>query len=74
MVTDHDQAVPSGGLNPNALTSANLARLLSRVGGQPISEEMIEADLMAGAPLNSDGTINLVHYCAWLLQEMGKSD
>ncbi len=28
--------------------------------------EVIEADLEAGAPRNADGTINLVHYAAWL--------
>jgi hypothetical protein len=63
-----------GGLNPNALTVANAARLLAKVGGQPVSEEMIEADLVAGAPINGDGTINLVHYAAWLVWEMGNRD
>jgi hypothetical protein len=63
-----------GGLNPNALTVANAARLLARVGGQPVSEEMIEADVVAGAPINGDGTINLVHYAAWLVWEMGNRD
>jgi len=61
-------------LNPNALTPANLARLLSRVGGREVSEAIIEADLTTGAPLNADGTINLVHYCAWLVREMGNRD
>jgi hypothetical protein len=70
-MADHDQP---GGLNPNSLTAANVARLLSRVGGQPLAEEMIEADLAAGAPLNGDGTINLVHYAAWLVREMGNRD
>jgi hypothetical protein len=65
MIADHDRT-QAGALNPNALTPASLARLLTRVAGQPVTEEMIEADLTAGAPLNADGTINLVHYCAWL--------
>ena len=69
-MADHDQ--PHGGLNPNALTPANLARLLTRVGGQPVDEEMIEADLTAGAPLN--GTINLLHYAAWLVREIARGE
>lgn len=58
-------------LNPNALSVANAARLLSKVGGERVSEEMIHADLTAGAPTNPDGTINLVHYAAWLVQQEG---
>ena len=30
---------------------------------------MLRADLAAGAPTNPDGTINLVHYAAWLARE-----
>jgi hypothetical protein len=63
----NDRETPS--LNPNALTAADAARLLTKAGGQAVSLEMIQADLAAGAPMNSDGTINLVHYAAWLVQE-----
>ena len=56
--------------NPNALTVTQLARLLTRAGASPITEAMIEADLAAGAPRNPNGTINLVHYSAWLVREM----
>ena len=34
--------------------------------------EQIASDLEAGAPQNTDGTINLVHYAAWLVKEMGR--
>lgn len=68
MAENHEAA----GLNPNALTLANAARLLTRVGGHPITVEMIAADLAAGAPSNPDGTINLVHYAAWLVRGMGR--
>lgn len=61
-------------VNPNALTVAQAARLLSRAGASPITEAMIEADLAAGAPANRDGTINLVHYAAWLVREMAHRD
>jgi hypothetical protein len=70
MAENHEAA----GLNPNALTLANAARLLTRAGGQPVSVEMLQADLNAGAPVNADGTINLVHYAAWLVREMATRD
>ena len=33
---------------------------------------MLRADAAAGAPLNADGTLNLVHYAAWLVRETGR--
>jgi len=65
---------PAGGLNPNALSVATAARLLSKVGGERVTEEMIRVDLAAGAPANPDGTINLVHYAAWLVKERSSGD
>ncbi|GIW78788.1 MAG: hypothetical protein KatS3mg105_0595 [Gemmatales bacterium] len=61
-------------LNPTSLTVADAARLLAKAGGWKITKEMIEADIDAGAPTNADGTINLVHYAAWLAKEMGRGD
>ena len=69
---DQDDAKPS--LRPTSLTVADAARLLTKVGGQPVTIAMVEGDLAAGAPANADGTINLVHYAAWLLKEMGRGD
>ena len=57
-------------LSPTALALRDAAKLLSRTGGQPIGVEMLEADIAAGAPTNPDGTLNLVHYAAWLVKEM----
>jgi len=73
MAQNHEPAATAG-LNPNALTPANAARLLTKAGGQPVTVEMLEADLAAGAPVNADGTINLVHYAAWLVREMASRD
>jgi|GEM_PF-599348 len=64
-----DDTPAGGGLNPNALSVANAARLLSKVGGGRVTEEMIREDLQAGAPVNADGTINLLHYAAWLVRQ-----
>ena len=62
------------GLNPTALPVADAARLLSAAGGQRVTAEMIQTDVDAGAPTNIDGTINLVHYAAWLVKEMSGRD
>ncbi len=57
-------------LNPAALGVADAARVLSRIGGKPVTDAMLRADIDAGAPTNANGTINLVHYAAWLVKEM----
>jgi hypothetical protein len=57
-------------LNPAALPVADAARVLTRLGGKPVTEAMLRADIDAGAPTNADGTLNLVHYAAWLVKEM----
>jgi len=61
-------------LNPAALSTPDTARVLSRVGSSPVTEAMLRADLDAGAPANADGTINLVHYTAWLVKETARGD
>jgi len=53
-------------LNPSALSLADAARILSAAGGQRVTIEMLEEDVAAGAPTNADGTLNLLHYAAWL--------
>jgi hypothetical protein len=65
-----DEATQS--LSLTSLTPADAARLLTRVGGQPVHVETIQADLAAGAPANADGTINLVLYAAWLVREVAR--
>jgi hypothetical protein len=74
MMAENRDATPPAGLNPNALALADAARLLAKAGGAPITVEMLRADLDAGAPTNADGTLNLVHYAAWLVKEMGRGD
>jgi len=71
MTDDHE---PQAGLNPNALALTEAARLLSKAWGRPITLEMFQRDLAAGAPTNLDGTINLVQIVAWLVKEMGYGD
>ena len=54
---------------PDKLRPADLAEILSAVGPKPVTVEMLQADFDDGAPINDDGTINLVSYLAWLLKE-----
>lgn len=56
--------------DPAALAVVDAAKLLSAVGGQRITAEMIQADVDSGAPTNGDGTINLIHFAAWLVKEL----
>ena len=56
-------------LQPTSLTVEHMSRLLTMVGGRPVSEEMVRKDIDAGAPVNPDGTVNLVHYAAWLVKK-----
>lgn len=52
-------------ITPTAMSPAQLADFLSRAGGAATTES-IEQDIASGAPTNADGTINLLHYAAWL--------
>ena len=62
-------------MNPSAMSITDAARVLARIGGQSVSENMLRADIDAGAPTNRDGTINVVHYAAWLVkQEASRGD
>lgn len=55
-------------LSPTALDVETAARMLS------ISPETIHKHTEAGLPANADGTINLVHYAAWLNQQLRKAN
>ena len=57
-----------------ALTPTQAARILAAAGQRRITEAMVKADVEAGAPTNADGTINLVHYAAWLAREAAHGD
>jgi hypothetical protein len=61
-------------IDPTRLTVEQAARLLTSAYRQQVSIANIETDVQAGAPTNTDGTINLVHYAAWLLSEMNRGD
>ena len=47
-------------LNPAAIPVPQLARMLG------LPEKTLRDHVAAGAPANTDGTLNLVHFAAWL--------
>ena len=57
---------PTSQVKPTAMSVSDAARVLSRLSGLVITVEMLEADIRSGAPTNRDGTLNLIHYAAWL--------
>ena len=61
-----------GPLNPRALSVEDLARVLTSSGPDPVTVEMIQDDVADGAPTNPDGTIDLIQFAAWLLQEISR--
>ena len=50
-----------------SLSKENLVKILIKSGSREASLETIEKDIQAGAPVNADGTMSLLEYCAWLL-------
>ncbi len=64
----------AGALSPSAMTLQQATRVLAAVGARHATVENIRRDIEAGAPVNADGTINLVHYAAWLARESARGD
>jgi hypothetical protein len=60
------ESQPGAGLTLTALSLADAAKVLSKAGRRPVTEAMLRQDVEAGAPVNPDGTINLIYYAAWL--------
>lgn len=53
-----------------ALPLDQAVALLRRSGSQRVSLESLRADIAAGAPVNADGTLNLIAYGAWLVRTL----
>jgi len=62
----------SGKPRPSALSPEQLATILERISREHITAEMIAQDIDAGAPTNPDGSLNVIHYSAWLVREMAE--
>lgn len=59
---------------PGSLDIYDIERLLRASGSRHVNAERVRTDIDAGAPTNIDGTINLVHYGAWLVRQVLASE
>lgn len=55
-----------------AMRPAAVANVLTKAGGIPISEALIALDIEKGAPTKEDGSINLIEYAAWLVNQISR--
>lgn len=56
-------------INLVSISADDLADLLTKVGSTSASRAEIDRHIAAGAPVNKDGTINLIYFTAWLVRE-----
>ena len=64
-----DERQPDG-LSPQSLRLEDIAKILSAMGPKPVTVETLQADIDDGAPVNRDGTMNLLNYAAWLVKNV----
>ena len=57
--------------NREHISKENFVTAMRRAGSRSLTLERLEADVAAGAPVNADGTINILKYIAWVAKEMG---
>ena len=55
-------------INPAALAVEDVARALG------LAVDAVRQDIAQGAPTNADGSVNLVHYAAWLNMRLKEND
>jgi len=55
-------------VNPAALAVEDAARAMGLLA------DAIRQDIAEGAPTNADGSVNLVHYAAWLNMRLKEND
>jgi len=59
--------------SPTRMPIEVLGRLVSCGGSVEEATIRIRRDIEAGAPVNDDGTMNMVSYSAWLVRESGSA-
>jgi hypothetical protein len=70
MVETNPSGQTLGTISPQSLRLEDLAKILSAMGPKPVTVEMLHADIDDGAPVNRDGTLNLLHYTSWMVREL----
>ena len=53
------------------ITKENFVTAMRRSGSRTITLERLEADIASGAPVNADGTVDILKYIAWIAKELG---
>ncbi len=53
-----------------ALKPDQVVDVLVKSGFRDMTLELLHSDFDLGAPRNPDGTVNLIHYMAWMLKEI----
>ena len=56
-----------------ALTPEQVVDVLVKSGYRAMTLELLHSDFDAGAPRNVDGTVNYIHYMAWILKEVNSN-
>ena len=57
--------------NREHISKENFVTAMRRAGSRTITLERLESDVAAGAPVNADGTVDILKYIAWVAKEMG---
>ena len=57
--------------NREHISKENFVTAMRRAGSRTLTLERLEADVSAGAPVNADGTVDILKYVAWVAKEMG---
>ena len=53
------------------ISKENFVTAMRRSGSRTLTLVRLEADIASGAPVNADGTINILKYIAWTAKELG---
>ena len=57
--------------NREHISKENFVTAMRRAGSRTLTLERLESDVAAGAPVNADGTVDILKYSAWVAKEMG---
>ena len=56
-----------------ALTPEQVVDVLVKSGFRGMTLELLHSDFDAGAPRNANGSVNPIHYMAWILKEINSN-
>ena len=57
--------------NREHISKENFVTAMRRAGSRTLTLERRESDVAVGAPVNADGTVDILKYVAWVAKEMG---